>query len=456
MAVTTPHWFVLWYRGCTGQFSSSRALCVVLQITAVPPVTAPHVDPSAPSAVLDAAVRAEAAGGGPVYHLEGAQMKALQPSVVITQSQCRICAVTEHDVQMACADVWNGARVITVAPATLEDVYGDVRAIAEALGVPERGRVLEALLRSRMGAIGAVISPLTRPGLPPPTVAHVEWLAPLMGSGYWIAESVAAARGRLILGAVGGTSPSISMADLSAADHIVIAPCGFDIDRTAQELQDLAWESAEGWRDLPAVQKGHVYVADGNKHFNRSSTAVVETAEMVAEMLWSPGLFGHHGERWVRLAELPAYAQRHPPKPAMVPSGREAPVPSHRAKAVDRPPHARETSPEELVEHQVKALQQGDMEQAFALNTVANQERLGSPDAFGRIVRGGFPALLDAGAEFRVTLLEPNESAKIATVQVDLIRSPAGAVMPTLLFNVRHEADFLWRTDGVRTGVCGS
>jgi len=139
--------------------------------TALPVVTAPRVDPNAPSLQLDEAVRAQAAAGGPIYQIRSALVRSLRPDVIITQEQCRICAVTPEDVDAACVALPSTA-LVSIMPVTLDDVLGDVVTIAAALGAPERGRRLVAHMRARLGAI----APLVPAGAPAPRVAHLEWL----------------------------------------------------------------------------------------------------------------------------------------------------------------------------------------------------------------------------------------------------------------------------------------
>ena len=105
---------------------------------------------------------------------------------------------------------------------------------------------------------------------------------------------------------------TLATSELSNAEIIVIAPCGFSIERTASEVAGLNLLQSAEWQGLDAVKRGRVYVADGNLYFNRSSCGVVETAEMVAEMARPDlkGLWGHHGKHWVALDELEAFCGR--------------------------------------------------------------------------------------------------------------------------------------------------
>ncbi|KAG8462307.1 hypothetical protein KFE25_012127 [Diacronema lutheri] len=386
----------------------------------VPVVTAPNVDPNLPSAALDAAVRDQAASGGPVYRIDAALVESLRADVIITQSQCRICAVTADDLQSACRAL-GGARVVSVQPTTLDDVFSDVRVIAGALGVPERGARLEAKMRAQLAAIGAIVSAAVGAAArAPPRVAHLEWLEPLMGSGYWVAELCEAAGARMIAGSRGGSAPLIPLAALESADAIIIAPCGFTIERSANELRAIGLLDDEAWRALPAVRARRVYIADGNRHFNRSACTVVQAAEIVAELAHAPrapptgdgdndaaaaardpglvGLWGHHGNLWVRLDELDAFVSRDGAEPVrkclrLAPSASSAAADlgAHNAavgaEAMPAPNLPAEATPRDVVRAQLAALRAGDVRGAFALNSGANRARLRTAERFAQILK---------------------------------------------------------------------
>jgi iron complex transport system substrate-binding protein len=78
--------------------------------------------------------------------------------------------------------------------------------------------------------------------------------------------------------------------DLVAADPqaILVMPCGFDLERTVREMHWLT--RRPGWHDLQAVRKRRVYAADGNQYFNRPGPRIVESLEILAEVL-HPDIF---------------------------------------------------------------------------------------------------------------------------------------------------------------------
>jgi iron complex transport system substrate-binding protein len=85
-------------------------------------------------------------------------------------------------------------------------------------------------------------------------------------------------------------------------DVIAVMPCGFDIARTRIEMPALTQRPE--WKQLRAVREGRVYLTDGNQYFNRPGPRLVESAEILAELL-HPGerRFGHEGTGWERHAQ---------------------------------------------------------------------------------------------------------------------------------------------------------
>ncbi len=120
-----------------------------------------------------------------------------------------------------------------------------------------------------------------------------------MAAGNWVPELVELAGGRNLFGTVGEHSPWLAWDAVRAADPdvIVAMPCGFDLARTRGEMAAL--ERLPGWDALRAVRAGRVAIVDGHQYFNRPGPRLVESAEILAEIL-HPGVFdfGHRGTGW--------------------------------------------------------------------------------------------------------------------------------------------------------------
>ncbi len=252
---------------------------------------------------IDDRVTSRLQQGLSLYEVDLGRLRELAPDLVLTQDQCRVCAVHRSELE-ASLDEWTGRRVeiVSLAPARLADVWSDLQRVGEALGVAETAGRVGARLADRVTELGERTGDARRPG-----VVCLEWIEPLMVAGNWVPELVAVAGGRSLLGRTGQHSPRVDWAALRACDPdvIVVTACGFDLPRTRREMTPLL--DHPEWPELRAVQTGRVFLTDGNAYFNRSGPRLVESAEILAEILHPERCsFGHEGRAFARLAPVDA------------------------------------------------------------------------------------------------------------------------------------------------------
>ncbi|AUW59912.1 cobalamin-binding protein [Sphingobium sp. SCG-1] len=269
-------------------------------VESLPPITKSKLAKGLKSGEIELRVQEIVASGLSVYEVDGEKLRALQPDVILTQTQCAVCAVTPADLEDAIAQ-WTGQEptLVSLAPDDMADVWGDFLRVGAALDAEDRAREVVAQLQARMAAINIAVA-----GKPKPRVAAIEWLDPLMVAGNWVPELIEVAGGTSVLATPGQHSPWIEWEQLAAADPdvLVLMPCGFRIAQALDEYPSLSADPR--WRALRAVQEGRVYATDGQYFFNRPGPRLVESAEILAEIC-HPDIapFGHEGAAWVRIAE---------------------------------------------------------------------------------------------------------------------------------------------------------
>lgn len=267
------------------------------EVKALPMLTRARLDTAAPSGEIDRAVREILTDALAVYDIEAEALRELQPDLIVTQDLCEVCAVSLSDVEAAVCDwIGTGTDLVSLKPSRLDHVWSDIRRVAASLGEPLRGEALVEHLQGRLRKLEERLRSRSRP-----KVGCIEWLDPIMDAGNWMPEVVAAAGGRDVLSKPGEHSGYLDWTQLQTADPqvLVMMPCGFDLERTRQEMAAL--DADPRWQGLSAVQKGEVYVTDGNQFFNRPGPRLVESAELLAEIL-HPQIVEprHEGKAWAR------------------------------------------------------------------------------------------------------------------------------------------------------------
>ncbi len=266
-------------------------------VTALPILTEPRLSVDGDSSAIHAGVGRALADGISVYRVDADLLRALRPTHVVTQVQCDVCAVSLADVEAAIAGSRGEIRpkLVALNPASIGDVYNDIRNTAEAVGRSQAGSTLVHTMESRIREVESRVLGARRP-----RVATIEWLSPLMAAGNWMPELVARAGGENLFGEEGKHSPWLEWSEIAAADPdvIVIMPCGFSMSRALADLHFLA--DLSGWCDMRAVRENRVYVTDGNQYFNRPGPRLAESAEILGEILHPSCCdFGYCGSGWM-------------------------------------------------------------------------------------------------------------------------------------------------------------
>jgi iron complex transport system substrate-binding protein len=241
----------------------------------LPCCTRPLIDVDADSRTIDEQVKNSVRSALSIYEVFDDVLERLQPSHILTQVQCEVCAVSLRDVERSVASRLSSApRLVALNPMVLDDIWEDFRRVGDAVGVDPDPLIRE--LRGRMRPVC---------GRERPTVACIEWIEPLMAAGNWTPELIDLAGGADVFGTAGIHSPWITWEELLARDPdvIIVAPCGFDLARTQGEMHWLTERPDFGC--LKAVRNGRVFLADGNQYFNRPGPRIVETFQIIAAIL---------------------------------------------------------------------------------------------------------------------------------------------------------------------------
>ena len=250
----------------------------------LPAVNRSRIDASASSAEIDSQVlQAEREGG--VYEIDLDALREADPDLIVTQGLCDVCAVDQVVVEDAVDRLGLETEILTTDPHSLADVFDDVGRIGAAVGEDERAAELVGELRERVEAIREAAAGADRP-----RVAVLDWMDPVMTAGHWVPELVEIAGGEYGFDADASVPREWEAVREYDPDVLVVSPCGFDLEQTADNAADLT--DRPGWAELSAVENDRVYALDGHQFVNRPGPRLVDTLEHLAGLL--------HPERFER------------------------------------------------------------------------------------------------------------------------------------------------------------
>jgi len=240
---------------------------------------------------IDHAVRSQLDGHGSIYGLDERLLAELKPDLVITQELCEVCAVSYKTVLEAARLLEADARVVSLEPNTIQDIFANIRTVGGLTGRDAEADALVSELTVRLDSLAVL---LTQVEARPRTLV-LEWLEPPFAPGHWVPEQVAFAGGDASFGASGGKSRATTAEEIEAyaPEVIVLAPCGYYKDDTLRALARA--RLPRGWHELPAVRQGRVWAVDATSYFSRPGPRVVEGAEILLRVIHAD-VFGEPSE----------------------------------------------------------------------------------------------------------------------------------------------------------------
>jgi len=235
---------------------------------------------------IDDLVTENSKNGKSTYLVDKDKLKAANPDIIFTQGLCEVCAVSVNQVLEAARVLENRPEIISLEPGTVDEVLESIVTIGNATGKSEQAGELVASLKKRIDIIRNV-SVRERDK---PRVFCLEWLEPPFVAGHWVPDMVEIAGGDNGLRSKGEQSVKVEWDDILdfAPHYIFVMPCGFNIDKTINEIDAVTSNSI--WHQTPASQKGNVYLVDANSYFSRPGPRIVDGIEIIARTI-HPDLF---------------------------------------------------------------------------------------------------------------------------------------------------------------------
>jgi iron complex transport system substrate-binding protein len=226
-------------------------------------------------AEIDTVVKERMAAGEDLYRLDRGAFADIDPTLVVTQDLCAVCAVDVTKVDDAIEYLGCSAEILTLDPMTLAEVIDSIRLIGDRTGTTDQALTIVAECHTRLAAVAAKLDGAAlRPTL------LLEWTDPAFTDGHWVPDMIAAAGGRSVMGRPGQNSQGATWDQVSAsnAEVVIVAPCGFRLAGATELAEQVAARGV-----LPATAE--VWAVDADAFVVRPSPRVVDGVEIFASIL---------------------------------------------------------------------------------------------------------------------------------------------------------------------------
>jgi iron complex transport system substrate-binding protein len=252
-------------------------------IEQLPHVTSSIIDHHAPSQEIDSAVREHLESSNALYTLDEALLMELAPDLIVTQALCEVCAVSEDEVLSVIGRLPGSPELVNLEPMTLTEVFDTISLVGRVVGCEDSAHHYRQSLERRVQKVRDMTDGIET--AKKPTVGFLEWIDPLFNAGHWTPEIIEYAGGIDSFGNKHQPSQTITDETLIEADPdvLIVALCGFDEERATSDLESL--KARIDFDTLTAAKTGRVHILDGNAYFSRPGPRLVDSLEILAELL---------------------------------------------------------------------------------------------------------------------------------------------------------------------------
>ena len=264
----------------------------------IPKLTSPKIDVDGTSGQIHKQINVILEKSLSAYKVDIKKLKKLNPDFIVTQAHCEVCAVSFSEVEFIAKEhLGKNTKIISLQPNTLNEVFDDIRRVARDLEIDnDDNNQLIKNLETRLKNIKNKTEKYKKP-----KIACIEWIDPLMAAGNWIPEMVQISGGEDVFGKKGKDSHWIEFNEIKKynPDIIIFIPCGFNLKKTNDEVKNLL-KSDTRWHDLKAFKNKKIFITDGNQYFNRPGPRLIESLEILAEII-HPNFFDfeHQNNGWI-------------------------------------------------------------------------------------------------------------------------------------------------------------
>jgi len=241
------------------------------EVLHLPKATGSRIPEGLSQSAINALVAESIAQEEPLYTVDAALIRDLQPDLVITQGLCDVCAVTPETIETSLRGISctlpATTQVMALGGMSIEGIFDDLRRIGADTETQQQAAAAIHSSRQRLNQLRQVTSPKR--------VLLLEWVDPAYSAGHWVPEQIEAAGLCSAMGAPGDHSRALPWSEVEASepDAIGVICCGYGLEDNVRFAQEIAQRT-----EINTWFNGPIVAFDANRFFSRPTLAVIDGA----------------------------------------------------------------------------------------------------------------------------------------------------------------------------------
>lgn len=225
--------------------------------------------------------------GKEIFNLDEKNLQKANPDLIISQETCEVCAAYTNQVKKALEILPKKPQIYSIDPHNLDEILSTVSELGKILGKSKKAKNIRERLQRRISHVKNLAFKER------PKVLALEWMDPFFTAGHWIPEMIEFAGGINLISKKGERSKRINFEEISKSDPdiIVLMPCGFGINQTIKEYNQIL-KNNQKWNQLRTVNIKKIYAVDANSFFSKPSIRTITGLEILASII-HPDIFSN-------------------------------------------------------------------------------------------------------------------------------------------------------------------
>ncbi len=247
----------------------------------LPRVTSACININVSQLKIDSQVRNKLKKNEPIYKIDINLIKKLNPTHILTQDTCDVCAVSSNTIKVTLkntrCELPKNIKIISLNGKTFRGICENVLLVGKIFNKKNEADEMVCLATKKWNSL--------KKSKNQKKLLMLEWTNPPFSPGHWIPEQIELAGFECLFSSPGDASKTLTWEEVKNKnpDYIGVICCGYNLNENKKFAENLYNLSLI--KNVKAIKKENVYFFDSKSFFSKPSLKIVEGAELICNIL---------------------------------------------------------------------------------------------------------------------------------------------------------------------------